>query len=321
MLSRLLSWMLPAVPRRAVQRVASRYISGDTAESAIALSAALAAQGFVTTIDVLGEDTTTLEQARAAATEYVELMEAMARAGVERNVSLKLSQLGLRVDGSRAFDELRRVLDGAAGHDFFVRIDMEDSSVTDQTLELYRRAREHWPRVGTVLQSRLRRTVDDARQLADEGANVRLCKGIYREHRSLAYRRRGEIRSSYLEAARALLAGRTHAAFATHDLPLLEQVRSAAAELRPNGQGFEFQALLGVPIRSSLEALRDQGYPVRLYVPFGKQWYAYSVRRLRENPQLAGAIVRGLFSRDRMDAGTVHSRPDAVDPGAPPAGP
>lgn len=303
MFNQLVSWLLPAVPRAAVQRVASRYISGETPESAIALSAALGAQGFHTTLDMLGEDTATMRQALRATDGYLALMEDMRRAGVERNVSLKLTQLGLRLDAERAFASLGRILALAVEQDFFVRIDMEDASLTDRTLALHGRALQGGARVGTVLQARLHRTVRDARALAAVGASIRLCKGIYREPRAIAFRGRGEIRQSYLESARVLLDGKGPVAFATHDKVLINQLLPEIARRRPDGHQVEFQALLGVPMRTTLERLRDDGFPVRLYVPFGEQWYAYSVRRLRENPQMAGAVARSLFSRDRLQVG------------------
>jgi proline dehydrogenase len=297
MFNQLIAWMIPAVPRAVVQRVARRYIAGETMESAIELARELGAAGFVTTLDMLGENIVSFEQAERAAAGYAELIGAMARAGIERNVSIKLTQLGLRLDGERAFDQLRRVLDAAAEHHTFVRIDMEDSSVTDRTIDFYRRAREIWPRVGTVLQARLRRTARDARELATEGANLRLCKGIYREPREIAFTRRGEIRESFERAARILLGGGAYVGLATHDLPLIERLEVELTQLPVTDSNFEFQALLGVPMRATLARLRDAGHKVRLYVPFGSEWYAYSVRRLKENPQMAGAIAKGLLKR------------------------
>lgn len=301
MFSSLVTRLLPVVPQGIVRRVAGRYIAGETTESAIALAAALARDGFVTTIDVLGEDIVAPEQATATADAYVALMRQMHEADVERNVSLKLTQLGLRLDEGRAFAELERILAVAELLDFFVRIDMEDSSVTDVTLELHERARRRWPRVGAVLQARLRRTVDDARRLAATGADIRLCKGIYQEPAELAYTGADEIRDAYVAAFEELHGGATRIGIATHDRPLIERIEGVIAARGPTRATLEFQALLGVPIRATLERLRDAGYPVRIYVPFGDEWYAYSVRRLRENPQLAGAIVRGLFSRDRLE--------------------
>jgi proline dehydrogenase len=297
MIGKVVSWLIPAVPRKVVHAVAKRYIAGDTTDSAIEVSRELREQGYVTTLDMLGEDIETFDRAESAAAGYADLIRAMADAGVERNISIKLSQLGFRLDAERAFDQLRRVLDAAAKRDAFVRFDMEDSSVTDLTIEFYRRAREIWPRVGTVLQARLRRTVDDARELALENANLRLVKGIYREPKSIAFTGRTEIREAFMECARELMNGRTYLALATHDTHLIERLEVELTQHPVTEDDFEFQALLGVPMRTTLARLRDAGHKVRIYVPFGDEWYAYSVRRLKENPQMAGAIAKGIFRR------------------------
>jgi proline dehydrogenase len=303
MLDRIIASALPFVPRGVVRRVAGRYIAGTEMRDAIELSARLAQRGFVTTIDQLGEDVVEADGARAAADGYVRLIAAMAEAGAERNVSIKLSQLGLRFDAELARDELERVLAAAAAHDFFVRLDMEDATLTDATLRRYLDARERWPRIGAVLQARLRRTIGDARVLAAMGANVRLCKGIYPESRAIAFQDREEIRASFVESLRALLEGGAYVGVATHDLPLIASVeREIAAAGHPRNR-YEFQALLGVPIRTELERLRDAGNQVRIYVPYGDDWLAYGMRRLKENPHMAGAIAAGLLKRDRLDGG------------------
>ncbi len=299
---------LPALPRGLVRRVAGRYIAGDSAELALALARGLKQAGFESTVHILGEDVTNAEEAARAAESYLDLMESMQAAGVSRNVSVKPSQLGIRFDEGRAFELLREVLASARQRDFFVRLDMEDSSLTDVTLDLHRRAREIWPRVGTVLQARLLRTPDDARALAGTGASIRLCKGIYAESRSNALQGKQEIREAFMEVLRLLLEGGAFVGLATHDLDLIGRVRAEVLEPGDFAGRLEFQALLGVPIRSTLESLRDEGYPVRLYVPFGHDWYAYALRRVRESPQIAGSITRSLFSRDRLDASSLGER-------------
>jgi proline dehydrogenase len=302
-LDRIIAKALPLVPRGFVRRVAGRYIAGETAGDAIGAAKRLGALGFVTTIDQLGEDVVRIEQARAAADGYVALMHAVAAAGVARNVSIKLSQVGLRLDRARAVGELARVLETAAELDFFVRLDMEDSATTDATLEIHDDARRLWPRVGVVLQARLKRTERDARALAASGANVRLCKGIYPESAALAYRGKEEIRIAYAEALGTLLSGGAYVGVATHDRPLIAEAERIVAKRGVGRERYEFQALLGVPMRAELERLRDAGNTVRLYVPFGEDWYAYSARRLAENPSMAGAIAASLLKRDRLDAG------------------
>jgi proline dehydrogenase len=300
MFNRVVAWMLPAVPQRIVGSVARRYIAGEDRESALELVDTLKDQGFETTLDILGEDITELAQAKLVAERYVELVRAVHDRFGGGHVSLKLTQFGLRLDAEACFAGLSAVLEAARVANVFVRVDMEDARVTDVTLGLYRRARARYERVGTVLQACLKRTPEDARRLAAEGASIRLCKGIYREAREISWRSRKRVRESYLETARILFEGTGHVALATHDKKLIAGLEALVAETGVDRERVEFQALLGVPIRSTLERLRDQGYRIRLYVPFGNEWYAYSVRRLQENPKMAGQIVTGLFRGDRV---------------------
>ncbi len=303
MFNQLVLWILPAVPRPIIFQVAGRYIAGDTREKAIEVIRSLAQRGYHVTVDQLGEDTVNLDQARQATAEYIQLMEALAAAGVERNISLKLTQFGLRLDKEGAFDHVKQMLEVAAKHDFFVRIDMEDATVTDVTLEFYHRAKQVYPRVGTVLQSRLYRTIEDARQLAAEGANIRLCKGIYKEPATVAHTKMRDINEAYIAAARILMDGPSFVGLATHDVPLIERLKEEiGARPAATREKLEFQALLGVPVRKTLEQLMREKYTVRMYVPYGREWYAYSIRRLKENPDMATAIAKSLLSRDRVDA-------------------
>lgn len=300
MLNNAIARLVPFLPMAIVKRVAQRYIAGETDDSAIRLSQGLERQGFLTTIDVLGEDTLTPHQASAAADAYLALMDKMAASGVPLNVSLKLTQFGLRIDPDLAFHSLGRVLERAKALGFFVRIDMEDSEVTDLTLELYERARGITDQVGTVLQARLRRTIDDASRLAAGQANIRLCRGVYKEPPHLAYTRNRDIRESFLESFRILAAGGSKVAVATHDLRLIARIENEISARTIPKQQVEFQTLLGVPMGQTLRRLRNRGYAVRIYVPFGQAWLKYSLRRLRENPEIATAVVKGLFKRDRL---------------------
>jgi len=284
-----------------VARVARRYIAGETREQALSLAARLQAEGFLTTLDMLGEDVSGWEDVEQAARAYTELIEAVATAGVPRHVSLKPTHFGLKLDPDRAAATLADLLEVARRRDVAVTIDMEDASTTDATLALWRRVRAAGSEVGVVLQARLHRTEADAVALAAEGATVRLCKGIYKEPASIAWTGREEIRAAWVRAARVLLAGSGRVQLATHDEILVDRIRPEIAGAEP--ARVEFQALLGVPVRTLLEGLRAGGWPVRLYVPYGRDWYAYSLRRLRENPDMASAIALSLLRRDRIYAG------------------
>jgi proline dehydrogenase len=291
LLDRAIVRALPAIPRPVVRRLSSRYIAGPEIEDALRVVTELDAQGKLATVDVLGEEITQASEARAIAQTYLAALEAFGRAGLEANVSVKLTGLGLKLDRALCKENLASI--AATGN--FVRIDMEDASTTDATLELYRELTEEgYANLGVVLQAALRRTVDDARALA--GANVRLCKGIYVEPVEIAYRGFDEVRTSYVEALDVLLDGGCYVGIATHDRWLIEQGERAVRERGLDPSEYEFQMLLGV--RPELgDALVAAGHRLRIYVPFGRQWYEYSLRRLQENPKVAGYIAADTLGR------------------------
>ena len=283
--------VLPAVPRGLVQRVSSRYIAGPELADARRVVAELNAAGKMATVDVLGEEVLEPAAARAIAQAYLDVLDAIDEDRLDANVSVKLTGLGLKLDPELA----RANVDAIAARGTFVRIDMEDSSTTDATLELYRdlraRGREN---LGVVLQAALKRTVDDARALA--GANVRLCKGIYVEPPELAFRDFEAVRASYVRALDTLLDGGCYVGIATHDEWLVEQALRAVRERGLGHEQYEFQMLLGV--RTALaDRLVAAGHRLRVYVPFGRQWYEYSLRRLQENPKVAGYIAADTLNR------------------------
>jgi len=284
--------VLPAVPRPVVQRFSQRYIAGETVRDAVGVVQRLNGEGKLATIDVLGEEIRTEEEARGIAAAYRDVFDAIEREGLGSNVSIKLTALGLNLSYDLCKENVESILAGGK----FVRIDMEDSSTTDDTLRLYRELREDGhENLGVVLQARLRRTLDDVYALADLRPNVRLCKGIYLEPASIAFTDYEAIRASFVKALRALSAiDGAHVAIATHDEWLLEQ---ALAQLPPTtNYTYEFQMLLGVREERASELVRG-GHRVRIYVPFGQQWYEYSLRRLQENPAMAGTIARSTVSR------------------------
>ena len=287
---------LPLVPRAVVARVARRYIAGETVEEAVAAVRALRTEGCEATVDVLGEFITGPEQARGTCDQYLRTVRALRDAGLAVNVSVKLTAFGLLLDEKRCEALVEEVVREAAAAGGFVRIDMEDSPCTDRTLRIHDALRARGLPVGTVLQARLRRTPQDARRLAAEGASVRLCKGIYLEPASIARVDPDGIRAAYLESLEILLRGKGRVAIATHDDRLVRGAEELLGRLAVPKERHEFQMLLGVlpALRRSLVA---KGRPMRVYVPYGTQWYAYSTRRLRENPEVAGNIVRAMFRR------------------------
>ena len=285
LVDRAIARLLPAVPKPVVRVFSSRYIAGATLADAIRVVRELNAAGMKATVDVLGEEIARAEEARAIAGSYRDVFAEIEREGLDSNVSVKLTALGLKLSYDLCKENVREVL--AQGR--FVRIDMEDATTTDDTLRLYRDLREEGhDNVGIVLQAYLRRTLGDVRALAGLKPNVRLCKGIYVEPPSIAYADPESVRASYVQCLDALLESGADVAAATHDERLIGVALDRGVS--------EFQMLLGVrPERA--RALVAAGHSVRVYVPFGEYWYGYSIRRLQENPAMAGTIARATLAR------------------------
>jgi proline dehydrogenase len=297
LLDRAIVSALPAVPKPIVRLISQRYIAGQRLEDACRVVEELNASGKMATIDVLGEEITTPEEARHIAYAYDDVFRAIDERGLDSNVSVKLTGLGLKLGREICKENLERTVRGAAERGNFVRIDMEDSSCTDDTLALYRELREEGlDNVGIVLQAYLRRTLDDIASLADLTPNVRLCKGIYLEPLKIAFHDDDQVRANFVDALEALLAGGSYVRIATHDEWLLTEGARLVGEHGRARDEYEFQMLLGVREARADELVED-GHRVRIYVPYGEQWYAYSLRRLQENPKIAGYIAADTLGR------------------------
>jgi proline dehydrogenase len=285
LLDRAIVRVLPAVPKPVVRRVSRRYIAGTEIDDARRVVARLNAEGKLATVDVLGEEITQPEEAAAITRAYLDVLDAIDEDRLDSNVSVKLTGIGLKLDPGLARENLKAIAERGT----FVRIDMEDSSTTDATLALYRDlVDEGYANLGVVLQAALRRTVDDARSLA--GTNVRLCKGIYIEPVEISYRGFDEIRQSYVRTLDALLEGGCYVGIATHDEYLVDRGIEAVRARGLAPSGYELQMLLGVRPELGNRIVAD-GHRLRIYVPFGRQWYEYSLRRLQENPKIAGYVA------------------------------
>jgi proline dehydrogenase len=297
LLDRAIVRLLPAVPRPVVQKLSQRYIAGPELKDARATVRRLNADRKMATIDVLGEEITNEEDAAAIVRAYQDVFADIERCGLDSNVSVKLTALGLKLGVDVCRDNLRTVVEDAAARGNFVRIDMEDSSTTDETLQLYRELREAGhENIGVVLQAMLRRTLEDVRSLADLRPSVRLCKGIYVEPEDIAYREFEAVRANFLRTLEALLDAGCYVGVATHDRWLVDQGRRLIDERALAPAEYEFQMLLGV--RPELgDQLVGEGRRLRIYVPFGRHWYAYSLRRLQENPKIAGYIAADTIGR------------------------
>ncbi|HEX3687774.1 MAG TPA: proline dehydrogenase family protein [Gaiellaceae bacterium] len=289
--------LLPAVPRPVVRKISERYIAGEELDDALRLVRRLNDEGKLATIDVLGEEIGEPDESRAIAAAYRQAFEAIERGRLESNVSVKPTALGLKLGYDLFRSNLLDVVRHAAERGNFVRIDMEDSTTTDDTLRAYRELREAGhENVGIVLQARLKRTPADLAELAELRPNVRLCKGIYLEPAEIAYRDFDSIRAAFVQTLEELLELGSYVGIATHDEWLLEQAQRLVAARGLGRKEYEFQMLLGV--RPALgDALVRGGHRLRIYTPFGRHWYAYSLRRLQENPKIAGYIAADTVGR------------------------
>jgi proline dehydrogenase len=274
---------------------ARRFIAGESVEDAIAAVRPLAGRGLLLTLDYLGESVATTDEADLATRDYRRIIQAIVLSDIERNVSVKLTQLGLDVDRATCLDNLRRILDPAVEHGFFVRIDMEGSAYTDDTLQVFETI---WglgyQNIGLVLQSCLMRTPADVQRVIALGARIRLVKGAYNEPKTVAFQKKSEVDEAYVRLMKVLLDDSTYPAIATHDPVMIDATKAYAAEKGYEKERFEFQMLYG--IRRDLQAsLVAEGYRMRVYVPFGQQWFPYFMRRLGERPANIAFVLRGIF--------------------------
>jgi proline dehydrogenase len=291
LLDRTIVKLLPAVPRPVVQRLSSRYIAGPSVDDALSVLADLNAAGKLATVDVLGEEISNADEARAIAGQYHDVLARIDEEGLDANVSVKLTALGLELDHALCAEILENVVSDAAARGSFVRIDMEDSSTTERTLHLYRSLRaDGHANVGVVLQAYLRRTYDDLEGLD----NVRLCKGIYVEPASIAYRDFHEVRANYVRCLERLVEQGSYVGIATHDEYLIDEALRIVQGV--SADKYEFQMLLGVRTERGDQLVAD-GHRLRVYVPYGSHWYEYSLRRLQENPKIAGYIAADTVGR------------------------
>jgi proline dehydrogenase len=294
-LSRLIASSLPLIPRPIVYRVARRYVAGVSLKDAIATDRALAAAGLRSTTTLLGEHLHDPAQVEMVVSEFLRLLEALAREGLEGGISVKPTHVGLLIDAELCRSSLERLTAEAARRGRFLRIDMEDHTTTDATLAIHRELRRRHHNTGIVLQAYLQRTLADIDALPPD-SSVRLCKGIYVEPEALVVGGYEEVRANYLRALERLLARGARVALATHDEWLIRESLAVIARAGRGEEEWEIQMLLGVApmLRQRLAA---EGLPIRVYVPYGPEWYDYSLRRLRENPRIAMHVVRAMFGR------------------------
>jgi len=289
--------ILSHLPKWIVKPFASPYVAGVSVDDAIKTVKSLNEKGFVATIDILGEHVHSKEESFKIRDEYCKLYDWISDEKLDANISLKPTHLGMEIDPSLAENNLLSILEKAKEKNNFMRIDMENSPYTDATIKIYKKCLVKYDKVGMVLQSYLKRTNQDIINLDSVKFNCRICKGIYRESEEIAYHNKEKIHDRFLEDVKTILNGKGYVAIATHDIPLIDKIENWIIENKIPLDRFEFQVLFGVPMGNKLQQLLDKGYKVRNYVPFGEAWFDYSIRRLKENPNIMWYVLGNMFRK------------------------
>ena len=301
-INKIIAAILPYMPKRFVWMFSNRYIAGQTLDDAIAVSKKLNAEGYMVTIDLLGEFITNLQQAESNREQYINIIHEAEKNKIKGNYSVKPTMFGLLLDEEVCYENIRQIVAEAARYNNFVRVDMEDSQCTDMEIKLFRRLKKEFPEnVGLVLQAYMRRTYDDIENMSDLNSkenplNFRLCKGIYVEPEKVAYKNHDEINRHYLEDLELMMQKGMYPGIATHDKFLVNESYKLLEKYNYKNDQYEFQMLYGVT-PALRKSIIEKGHRLRVYVPFGEDWFPYSTRRLKENPQMAGEIIKALFVR------------------------
>lgn len=295
LLNKVLVPAIQVLPKSVVKVFANKYIAGDKISDAVNTVKELNRKKLKATIDVLGESISERSEAVKSKEENIEVLDAIHKNDLDCNLSIKLTMLGLNIDYDFCLELVTEVLDKAKSVNRFVRIDMEDSSVTESTIRIFEECRKRSYNVGIVIQAYLRRSEKDIIRLSESGANFRICKGIYIEPEEIAFKDGDEIRKNFLKILRIALERKSYVGIATHDEYLIKESVKIIKELGISKDDYEFQMLLGVQENLREEAV-EKGHRMRIYVPFGKRWYEYSIRRFKENPNMAGQVMKSIFT-------------------------
>ena len=288
---------LPILPKWFAKPFARPYVAGQTEDDAITHIRTLNEKGFSATVDILGEHVLTREEARDITAQYCHLYDRILNESLDCNISMKPTHVGLNISLAEAMSNITTILKKAQEHENFLRIDMENSPFTDQTIEIYHHCKTIYNNVGVVIQSYLHRSIDDILLLANDQFNSRICKGIYKESEYIAYQNREKIQDNFLTLAKTMATRNAYSGFATHDQELIDRLLDWIIKDKIPKDLFEFQVLYGVPMNGRLEALLGAGYKVRVYVPYGPDWFDYSVRRLTENPKIISYVLKNFFRK------------------------
>ena len=299
MINKIIASSVAIFPKWFIELFSKSYVAGYSSNEVLSIVEKLNNKGFSATIDILGEHVKDLETSKNITRQYCELFDNINLKSIDSNISVKPTHVGLDISKNVALENFNEIIDIAKEKSNFLRIDMESSDNTDDTFEIYNSLKNKYTGVGVVLQAYLKRSINDIENLADSKFNARICKGIYKEDSEIAYKEKDMINSNFLEMAKLMLQKNSYACFATHDQQLIDSLVELVEKMKIETTKFEFQVLYGVPMNGKLEKLISKGYKVRIYVPFGPDWYEYSLRRLKENPNIAGYVIKNLFLRNK----------------------
>lgn len=299
MINKLIASSVSVFPKWFIELFSKSYVAGYSSNEVLSIVEELNSQGFSATIDILGEHVKDLDISKNITQQYCELFENINLRSIDSNISVKPTHIGLDISKNVVLENFNKIIDVARDKSNFLRIDMESSNNTDDTFEIYNSLKNKYPGVGVVLQAYLKRSINDIENLAGTEFNARICKGIYKEDSEIAYKEKDMINNNFLEMAKLMLQKNSYACFATHDQQLIDSLVELVEKMKIETTKFEFQVLYGVPMNGKLEKLISKGYKVRIYVPFGPDWYEYSLRRLKENPNIAGYVIKNLFLRNK----------------------
>ena len=298
MLNKFLAISVPILPKWFVELFSKSYVAGYTSKEVLTIVKSLNDQGFSTTIDILGEHVSTLDNSEKITRKYCDLYDKINQDSVDSNISVKPSHIGLDISEKIVLNNFQRLLKKAKKNSNFLRLDMESSQSTDITFKIYNKLKSIYKGTGVVLQACLRRSIKDIENLGSQNFNARICKGIYKENSKIAFQKPEDIRANFLKMAKLMSEKKSYACYATHDQHLIDLLLDMIKKNNIDSSTFEFQVLYGVPMNGRLEKLLASGYKVRIYVPYGPDWYDYSLRRLKENPNIAGYVLKNLFSKN-----------------------
>ena len=289
--------LMPYLPKWFARPFAKPYVAGESIESVTEIVRSINRNGFSTTLDILGEHIHTPSEANKILDQYIDLIKNISSKNLDSTISIKLTHLGLSLDQQLAKKNFTELVTVAKNYNIGITIDMENSTYTTKTLKFFKKGLEIHEDVGTVIQAYLHRSLDDLKELDSSKLNLRICKGIYSESPEIAIQGRKKINDNFIKLAEALLLGQGYACLATHDLELIDQLEELINKYNISKDRFEFQVLFGVPMGNRLELLKDKGYKIRIYVPFGEAWFDYSIRRLKENPKIISYILTNIFKK------------------------